>query len=193
MRYNAPSIKGDQTFPQFFSKRKGARQCGHIDVTAHFKKWEELGMKMGKMYEAKVLVEAGGGSGSFDVTYFKMTDKAHPLPSSEPESSSSEVAKSSGSVARSSGSFGRSSGSFGRSSASVNPGSSGGTYALVNDLDYVQPSGTFQVFDPQGRYLGKLEVLPGTSVTTALKASFPKAQVYLVKQGQWLRRITVTR
>ena len=66
-RNNAPSIKGNQTFPQYFSKRKGARSCGHIDITAHFKKWESLGMKMGKMYEAKVLVEAGGGSGSFDV------------------------------------------------------------------------------------------------------------------------------
>ena len=97
-RNNAPSIKGNQTFPQYFSKRKGgARSCGHIDVTAHFKKWEELGMKMGKMYEAKVLVEAGGGSGSFDVSYFKMTDKAHPLAQPEPESSSSEEPKSSSS------------------------------------------------------------------------------------------------
>ena len=99
-RNNAPSIKNNQTFPQYFSKRKGARSCGHIDITAHFKKWEELGMKMGKMYEAKVLVEAGGQSGSFDVTYFKMTDAAHSLKA--PESSSSEAPKSSAEVASSS-------------------------------------------------------------------------------------------
>ncbi|ORX38140.1 concanavalin A-like lectin/glucanase [Anaeromyces robustus] len=73
-RVNQPSIKGTSTFPQFFSVRRSARSCGHIDISAHFKKWESLGMKLGKMYEAKVLVEAGGGSGSFDVTYFKMTD-----------------------------------------------------------------------------------------------------------------------
>lgn len=95
-RVQQPSIKGTQTFPQYFSVRKSSRSCGHIDITAHMKKWEELGMKMGKMYEAKVLVEAGGGSGSFDVTYFKMTDKAHPLP--QPESSSSEKVESSSST-----------------------------------------------------------------------------------------------
>lgn len=72
-RNQQPSIKGTSTFPQYFSVRRNARQCGHIDLTAHFKKWESLGMKMGKMYEAKFLVEAGGGSGSFDATYFKMT------------------------------------------------------------------------------------------------------------------------
>ena len=55
-------------------------------------------MRMGKMYEAKVLIEAGGGSGSFDVTYLKMTDKAHPL--SDPDESSSSEAKSSSSIVR---------------------------------------------------------------------------------------------
>ena len=98
MRYNSPSVKGEATFPQYFSVRKSYRNCGHIDVTAHFKKWEELGMRMGKMYEAKVLIEAGGGSGSFDVTYLKMTDKAHPL--SDPDESSSSEAKSSSSIVR---------------------------------------------------------------------------------------------
>lgn len=72
-RNQQPSIKGTSTFPQYFSVRRNARQCGHIDLTAHFKKWESLGMQMGKMYEAKFLVEAGGGSGSFDMNYFKMT------------------------------------------------------------------------------------------------------------------------
>ncbi|MBR2212431.1 MAG: glycoside hydrolase family 11 protein [Fibrobacter sp.] len=97
-RIQQPSIKGEATFPQYFSVRKSYRNCGHIDVTAHFKKWEELGMRMGKMYEAKVLIEAGGGSGSFDVTYLKMTDKAHPL--SDPDESSSSEAKSSSSIVR---------------------------------------------------------------------------------------------
>lgn len=74
-RNQQPSIKGTSTFPQYFSVRRSERSCGHIDLTAHFEKWESLGMKMGKMYEAKFLVEAGGGSGSFDMTYFQMTQE----------------------------------------------------------------------------------------------------------------------
>lgn len=74
-RNQQPSIKGTSTFPQYFSVRSSERSCGHIDLTAHFEKWESIGMKMGKMYEAKFLVEAGGGSGSFDMTYFQMTQE----------------------------------------------------------------------------------------------------------------------
>ena len=166
MRYNKPSIKGDQTFPQYFSVRKSGRSCGHIDVTAHMKKWESLGLEMGKLYEAKVLVEAGGGSGSFDVSYFKMTDKAHPLP--QPESSSSEQAKSSSSVK-----------------------SSSSTEALPVELQMAVTGGTFQVFDMQGRFLGNLEVAPGATLTKALKVRFQNAGVYLVKNGKTMQRIAV--
>eukprot|EP00833_Pecoramyces_ruminatium_P002288 jgi/Orpsp1_1/1176320/evm.model.c7180000057186.1 len=60
-----PSINGDTQFKQYFSIRKTARDCGTIDITAHFQQWEKLGMKMGKMHEAKVLGEAGStGSGT---------------------------------------------------------------------------------------------------------------------------------
>ena len=165
-RVNKPSIKGDQTFPQYFSVRKSSRSCGHIDITAHFKKWESMGMKMGKMYEAKVLVEAGGGTGSFDVTYFKMTDAKHPLP--QPESSSSEQAKSSSSVK-----------------------SSSSTEALPVELQMAVTGGTFQVFDMQGRFLGNLEVAPGATLTKALKVRFQNAGVYLVKNGKTMQRIAV--
>ena len=65
---NQPSIHGNATFQQYFSARKKARQCGHISISEHFKKWESLGMKLGKMYEARILVEAAGGSGSVDFT-----------------------------------------------------------------------------------------------------------------------------
>ncbi|OUM60794.1 glycoside hydrolase family 11 protein, partial [Piromyces sp. E2] len=54
-----PSIDGDTQFKQYFSIRKQARDCGTIDISAHFAQWEKLGMKMGKMHEAKVLGEAG--------------------------------------------------------------------------------------------------------------------------------------
>lgn len=72
---NQPSIHGTQTFPQFFSVRKTARQCGHISISEHFKKWASLGMSLGKMYEAKILVEVGGGSGSIDFKSASITSK----------------------------------------------------------------------------------------------------------------------
>lgn len=109
-RVNQPSIEGTSTFPQFFSVRRNARQCGHIDITAHFKKWNEVGLKLGKMYEVKVLAEAGGGAtGKIDFTYFKMSNKGSPSGSEEqaqvtPKSSSSKKAASSASVRRSSSS-----------------------------------------------------------------------------------------
>jgi hypothetical protein len=161
-RVQQPSIKGTQTFPQYFSVRKSARSCGHIDITAHMKKWEELGMKMGKMYEAKVLVEAGGGSGSFDVTYFKMTDKAHPLPQPEPESSSSEIA-----------------------------GSSSSTVALHAAPKMELKSGNFQVFDMQGRFLGTVKLDAIASAAQVLKANFKNSGIYMVKQGNFMQRIAV--
>jgi endo-1,4-beta-xylanase len=68
-----PSIHGTQTFPQYFSVRQTARQCGHISVTEHFKQWASLGMSLGKMASARLLTEVGGGSGSVDYTSANMT------------------------------------------------------------------------------------------------------------------------
>jgi len=71
-----PSIDGDTQFKQFFSIRQQARDCGTIDINAHFEQWEKLGMKLGKMHEAKILGEAGsnggGTSGTADFPYAKV-------------------------------------------------------------------------------------------------------------------------
>lgn len=72
---NQPSIHGTTTFMQYFSVRKTQRTCGHISITEHFKKWASLGMNLGKMYEAKILIEAGGGVGSIDFPAATMTAK----------------------------------------------------------------------------------------------------------------------
>ena len=167
-RNQQPSIKGTATFPQYFSVRKSARSCGHIDVTAHFKKWESLGMKMGKMYEAKVLVEAGGGSGSFDVTYFKMTDGKHPLEVA-PESSSSEA----------------------KSSSSKKVESSSSTIGIHMVPRTQLKSGEVQVFDMQGRYLGNVKIEAGAIVNEVLKANFKNSGIYMVKQGAYMQRFSV--
>jgi len=68
-RNNAPSIDGNKTFTQYFSVRQSPRKSGTISITEHFKKWEELGLNLGNMYECKFLVEAGGGTGWFDASY----------------------------------------------------------------------------------------------------------------------------
>jgi len=65
------------SFQQYFSVRQSRRQSGTISITEHFKEWEKLGMKLGNnMYEAKFLVEAGGGKGWFDASriYFYQKD-----------------------------------------------------------------------------------------------------------------------
>jgi hypothetical protein len=72
---NQPSIHGTQTFPQYFSIRTSARQCGHISISEHFKAWANAGLPLGKMYEAKLLVETMGGSGTIDFTTASVTAK----------------------------------------------------------------------------------------------------------------------
>jgi len=68
-----PSVTGaNATFPQFYSIRQTARQCGHISITEHYKKWASLGLTLGKMEEAKILVEVGGG-GSGNITFTTAT------------------------------------------------------------------------------------------------------------------------
>ena len=69
------NIEGSNAaFPQFFSIRQTRRQNGTISITEHFKKWGELNMNLGSnMYEAKFLVEAGGGTGWFDASYLSFS------------------------------------------------------------------------------------------------------------------------
>jgi endo-1,4-beta-xylanase len=66
---NQPAITGSNaTFVQFFSVRQTPRQCGHISISQHFAEWANLGLTLGKMEEARLLVEVGGGSGTIDFT-----------------------------------------------------------------------------------------------------------------------------
>ena len=221
-RVQQPSIKGTSTFPQYFSVRRSSRNCGHIDITAHFKKWEELGMKMGKMYEAKVLVEAGGGSGSFDVTYFKMTDKKHPLEeavssSSEAPASSAEAPKSSSDKAPASSSDKAPASSSDKAPASssdnapvssssaagpasssilvadVGASSSSAIQALPEEAKLFGLAGTYQVFDMQGKFLGKVELKDGSTLKDAVGSKFPHSAIYMVKRGSVAKIISVER
>jgi endo-1,4-beta-xylanase len=57
---------GVSKWTQYYSVRKTARQCGVISITEHFDAWAKAGMTLGKMDQAQILVETGGGSGSID-------------------------------------------------------------------------------------------------------------------------------
>jgi len=78
LRTNKPSIDGNKTFTQYFSIRQTLRKTGTISITEHFKKWDGMGMKLGNMYEAKFLVEAGGGKGWLEFTWLKFSQEDSP-------------------------------------------------------------------------------------------------------------------
>ena len=63
-RVNQPSIDGTATFKQFWSVRKGKRTADTIDLTEHFRQWEELGLELGYLYEVALTVEGYQSSGT---------------------------------------------------------------------------------------------------------------------------------
>jgi len=218
LRQQEPSKSGTSTFVQFFSIRETPRQCGHIDISAHFKKWDELftgqqkqlrgskgggsaSLKFGNVTEVMLMTEAGGNAtGSVDYTYFDMTDnaKSSPTSSSTAKSSSSTVTRSSssrGGWERSSSSRG---GNWGRSSSSAVAMSSAkwglsssSTDAIAGQVKLNRMGGTFQVFDMQGKLLGKVELVEGASLKDAIAAKFNASGVYTVKQGSLIKTISV--
>ena len=82
---NQPAITGTATFVQFFSIRQTARTCGTISLSQHFAQWTKLGINLGNMEEAKLLLEAGGGSGSIDYSVGTMTVGGSTSLSNSPE------------------------------------------------------------------------------------------------------------
>ena len=74
------------------------------------------------------------------------------------------------------------------------PGSEGGDIqAIALPLRLNIAGKTFQVFDMQGRLLGHVDVVNGSSLNDALKAKFNKAGVYMVKQGNMITQVRVAR
>lgn len=64
---------GVSNWAQFYSIRQTARECGQISITKHFDAWAAAGMALGKMDQAQILVEVGGGTGSIDFTLANVT------------------------------------------------------------------------------------------------------------------------
>jgi endo-1,4-beta-xylanase len=64
MQTDQPNITGtNQNFVQFWSVRQTPRQCGHISISKHFAEWASLGLQLGDLEEARILVEAQNNSG----------------------------------------------------------------------------------------------------------------------------------
>ncbi|MCQ2061097.1 MAG: glycoside hydrolase family 11 protein [Fibrobacter sp.] len=59
------------------------------------------------------------------------------------------------------------------------------------NLSLNQPIGKFQVFDMQGKLLGYIDMARGNSMQNLLKQKFHKSGVYLVRQGDLMRKIAV--
>jgi hypothetical protein len=73
---NAPAITGDsETFDQYFSIRQTPRQCGHVSISEHFSQWTSMGLQLGKLEEAKLLLEAQNSTGTVAFTTAKFTVK----------------------------------------------------------------------------------------------------------------------
>ena len=150
-------------------------------------------MEMGKLYEAKVLGEAGsmsnGVSGTADFPHIKVYVKGEEVPSS------SSVALSSSSVASSSSKTVASSSSekVAKSSSSVGGSSSSGTDAIPFTVQRFDKAGVYQVFDMQGNFLGKVELKNGVSLKQAVESKFARSSVYLVKRGAFAKTIAVER
>lgn len=72
MRYDAPSIDGNATFPQYWSVRQSKRPIGsnvQITFSNHVNAWQSKGMNLGSNWSYQVLATEGyQSSGSSNVT-----------------------------------------------------------------------------------------------------------------------------
>lgn len=73
-RVEQPSIQGTKTFEQYFGIRVDKRTEGTINISEHFKAWDNLGLDMsGKMYEVALCMEGYQSGGSANIYKHMLT------------------------------------------------------------------------------------------------------------------------
>lgn len=158
-----------------------------------FKKWENLGLDLGKMNDAAFYVSMCNGTavkakGVIDVTYAKIyVQDDEPAESS---SSSSDMASfsSSSDVISSSSSSAKASTSSSKSKTSSRSSKTDALSSAVRQMTVEKRM--LYVFDPQGKFLGSLEINNVDSLNEILKVRFHSG-VYLVKLGNVVKSVTV--
>ncbi|MCL1868391.1 MAG: glycoside hydrolase family 11 protein [Paludibacter sp.] len=66
-RTEQPSIQGTTTFQQYWSVRTEKKTDGAVSVSQHFKTWDKMNMKLGKMYEIAFCVEGYQSKGTANI------------------------------------------------------------------------------------------------------------------------------
>ena len=65
---NNYTIEDNKSFTQYISIRQNTRTKGTVNVLDHFKAWENLGMKMGNLYECVFNIEGWESDGQAELT-----------------------------------------------------------------------------------------------------------------------------
>ena len=67
-----------------------------------------------------------------------------------------------------------------------------GTTAIAQTVSMNKAAGTAQVFDISGKFMGKVEMLPGATLSETIAAKFQKSGVYMVKTAAGIQKVRVT-
>ncbi|MCQ2049903.1 MAG: T9SS type A sorting domain-containing protein, partial [Candidatus Saccharibacteria bacterium] len=78
-------------------------------------------------------------------------------------------------------------GSEGQNGGSEDPAVIKADFSIVNAVK------TFQVFDMQGKLVGRVDVSNGTNLKDALMAKFQKAGVYMLKSGSKIQKVSIVK